>query len=247
VVPFVVMLLALLGAGWRRFTRAEGLLAATVVVTGAGYYAVYLITPWDLRWHLNTSLVRLLLQLWPAVIFFWALALPPRESGPARPVGRLPRVATVGVNVAIAGIVLSLFSRQLAGNEMTAARIGGGRTSVVMGEGWFPRETDGRSHWQWSRGEAVIFLHRQGEAPAPVTFRFEVRGLGQRRATLAWGERVLWQGVVAEALAVVEIPGVIVPAGMTELRFSTDAPGILESNAPGARALTFALYNPRLQ
>ncbi len=38
-------------------------------LTLAGYFAVYLITPYDIYWHLRFSLTRLFLQLWPSVIF----------------------------------------------------------------------------------------------------------------------------------------------------------------------------------
>jgi hypothetical protein len=35
----------------------------------AGYFFIYLITPFDVTWHLQTSLSRLLLQLWPSLLF----------------------------------------------------------------------------------------------------------------------------------------------------------------------------------
>ena len=41
----------------------------TLVIMTAGYYGVYTITPHDLDWHLRTSLWRLVVQLWPAVLF----------------------------------------------------------------------------------------------------------------------------------------------------------------------------------
>jgi len=34
-----------------------------------GYFCVYLVTPWDLQWHLSTSVSRLIVHLWPAAIF----------------------------------------------------------------------------------------------------------------------------------------------------------------------------------
>jgi hypothetical protein len=40
-----------------------------LVLTGLGYFAVYVVTPYDLRWHLMWSLDRLFLQLWPSVLF----------------------------------------------------------------------------------------------------------------------------------------------------------------------------------
>ena len=38
-----------------------------------GYFAIYLITPRDLYWHLRFSLNRLFLQLWPSAIFLFFL------------------------------------------------------------------------------------------------------------------------------------------------------------------------------
>lgn len=42
-----------------------------LALTITGYFAIYLITPYDLYWHLRFSLNRLFLQLWPAVIFLF--------------------------------------------------------------------------------------------------------------------------------------------------------------------------------
>jgi hypothetical protein len=42
----------------------------------AGYFFIYLITPYDLRWHLRFSLNRLFLQLWPSAVFLFFLAAP---------------------------------------------------------------------------------------------------------------------------------------------------------------------------
>lgn len=52
----------------------------TLGLTLAGYFAIYVITPYDLYWHLRFSLNRLFLQLWPCVIFLFFIAVP-RESG----------------------------------------------------------------------------------------------------------------------------------------------------------------------
>ncbi len=54
-----------------------------LALTLAGYFLIYLITPYDLYWHLRFSLNRLFLQLWPAVIFLFFLrnpALDPSSS-----------------------------------------------------------------------------------------------------------------------------------------------------------------------
>ena len=54
---------------------------ATLGLTLAGYFAIYLITPRDLYWHLRFSLSRLFLQLWPATLFlFFVFVAPPQPS-----------------------------------------------------------------------------------------------------------------------------------------------------------------------
>ena len=44
-------------------------------LTLAGYFAVYLITPYDIHWHLRSSLNRLFLQVWPSAIFLFFLVV----------------------------------------------------------------------------------------------------------------------------------------------------------------------------
>jgi len=46
-----------------------------LALTLAGYFAVYLITPYDIYWHLRFSLPRLFLQLWPATVFLFFLVV----------------------------------------------------------------------------------------------------------------------------------------------------------------------------
>jgi hypothetical protein len=76
--------LAAMVAGWRRASR--GCHGSTVVVVvlllvGVGFYVVYLTTPYDLTWQLATSLDRLFIQYWPALVFG-------TFSGAFAPVGR---------------------------------------------------------------------------------------------------------------------------------------------------------------
>lgn len=57
--------------------------AAVLAVMVAGYFAVYLLTPLPLEYHLATSLNRLYLQLWPSVIFlFFMIARAPGDKHP---------------------------------------------------------------------------------------------------------------------------------------------------------------------
>ncbi|MGA7753418.1 MAG: glycosyltransferase family 39 protein [Candidatus Sulfotelmatobacter sp.] len=59
----------------RKFHPEPGIAMAiiTLALTLAGYFAIYLITPYDLYWHLRFSLNRLFLQLWPSAIFIFFL------------------------------------------------------------------------------------------------------------------------------------------------------------------------------
>ncbi len=65
----VIPLLIFIGV-WgvdRRMIRSYGWFAGagTLAIVAAGYFAVYVLTPFDLKWYLDGSLPRLLLQLWP--------------------------------------------------------------------------------------------------------------------------------------------------------------------------------------
>jgi hypothetical protein len=67
----------------KRSTMQDPICRASVIALGftlAGYFAIYLITPRDLYWHLRFSLNRLFLQLWPSVIFLFFLLVGPRFS-----------------------------------------------------------------------------------------------------------------------------------------------------------------------
>ena len=55
-----------------------------LVLTLCGYFAIYLITPYDIYWHLRFSLTRLFLHLWPSTIFLFFLTF---RRGMGTPVG----------------------------------------------------------------------------------------------------------------------------------------------------------------
>jgi hypothetical protein len=82
--PYLALALALVGPGRARFRGVEHSTWIAVLLMLAGYYAVYLLTPFDLAWHLDSSLVRLLLQLWPMALLAWGLAVPKTPASPGR-------------------------------------------------------------------------------------------------------------------------------------------------------------------
>jgi hypothetical protein len=53
-----------------------------LTLTLVGYFAVFLITPYDIHWHLRFSLVRLFLQLWPSTVFLSFLMLQGTSAPP---------------------------------------------------------------------------------------------------------------------------------------------------------------------
>jgi hypothetical protein len=78
-VPATVVLagIALVFGKDGRFTRQPGFVTGVfaLTLTFIGYFGVFLITPYDIHWHLRFSLMRLFLQLWPSVVFLVFLAL----------------------------------------------------------------------------------------------------------------------------------------------------------------------------
>jgi len=252
IAPFLVMLLPLLGRGWRRLGRREWSVGLMVGLMLLGFYGVYLLTHWDLASHLDSSLVRLLLQLWPAAIFFWCLAVtfdaPVASDAADRPglkKWRLPVV--VLLNLGVATGVAGILGSQPAYNQLGRARIDDADVRVLMGEGWFGRENHGNDVWAWSKGEGVLLLRCDARQPKTVTLRFSVRVHGARTVTATWGDRVVWRAFVSDDAGPVEIANVRLESGTAAIVFHTDAPGVPESTNPGARALTFALFNPQVK
>jgi hypothetical protein len=99
VLPEVIMppafgmlaLLFLYAAPIRRVTAASLTLALVPLMTLGGYFMVYISTPNNLRAHLDSSLDRLLLHLWPAIVFIVAV-LPASMSARRVEEGRLDRM-----------------------------------------------------------------------------------------------------------------------------------------------------------
>jgi hypothetical protein len=48
---------------------------AVLVLMLAGYFAIHLIAPYELNYHLMTSLNRLYMQLWPSAVFLFFMAV----------------------------------------------------------------------------------------------------------------------------------------------------------------------------
>ncbi len=88
--PFVLLAVYVAVAGWRKGTRDGAVIragAAALLLTAGGYFLIYLLRDQDLLWLLDTSADRLLVQLWPGVVFVVMLSARQAtfSAGPASP------------------------------------------------------------------------------------------------------------------------------------------------------------------
>jgi hypothetical protein len=84
---FFPAVLPLLVVALRRRRRAAawssgGVVALALAIAWAGILLTYLLTPYDTRWHLASSLDRLVTQSWPSLVLATFLALPPLAAAP---------------------------------------------------------------------------------------------------------------------------------------------------------------------
>lgn len=88
VVGFLLLIVYMVFMGVHvRAQDRPGMFAAALILLAmaGGFFAVYLITPQNLHWHLTTSLNRLLMQLWPGFLFwFFMTARTPEEKDVGR-------------------------------------------------------------------------------------------------------------------------------------------------------------------
>lgn len=96
-VLLVAVLAVAAGAAGREELRRRAWLALPVVALLAADFGVYLVTTADLTWHLGTSNIRLLVQVWPALLLVAFLLIEPpstRDREPpklvGKPAGRTP-------------------------------------------------------------------------------------------------------------------------------------------------------------
>jgi len=251
--PFLILVLPILGGPWRRMSLAEICVGAAILLMLVGYYLVYLVTPKDLTWHVENSVDRLLLQLWPVTVFLWCLAAfgsasrTPSHAGAASvaPGGHGARWALfAALNLLVSCVILREFGRQLAPNELAATRDPGGEVCAVAGLGWFQREHDKHDSWVWCGGAATLhILSPEERGTAPVTLRFGMRSLVNRKVEVSVDGRILWNAQIGKDLSQVELAVPVSSGRSTDIVFSTDEPGVRESAVPEARSLAFALYD----
>ena len=99
--PILPLAIVMLAAGFDRQRRSDALFSAAVAgVLLAGFFAVYIVTGYDLNWQLQTSLPRLLVQAWPLLVItaFVGLAsvklqAAPRAAPSRKATGKSPKVS----------------------------------------------------------------------------------------------------------------------------------------------------------
>ena len=83
VVPLALAFYALLmgKSAKSKERQAVGTAAGALLLVLIGYFLVYVVTPWDLDWYVKTSQARLLMQLWPSIVFvFFLIVRAPDEA-----------------------------------------------------------------------------------------------------------------------------------------------------------------------
>ncbi len=99
--PFVLLVVYLSVAGRREGDRDRAVIragATALLLTTGGYLLIYLLRDLDLRWLLDTSADRLLVQLWPSMVFLVMLSARRPDinqatfrAGPSSPGSRISR------------------------------------------------------------------------------------------------------------------------------------------------------------
>jgi hypothetical protein len=82
IVPALVVYIILAGIRIdRRDVTALATSALTITLTAGTYFFIFIITPWDIEWHIEHSLNRLYMQLWPSILFFIFMIARQRAMG----------------------------------------------------------------------------------------------------------------------------------------------------------------------
>ncbi|MES2692516.1 MAG: hypothetical protein V4773_03510 [Verrucomicrobiota bacterium] len=231
---------------------AWGTFLATIAITAQ---AVFFLTRWamtDRWWRLGISYTVLLLLLGTAV---WE-GFPGAATRVLLPLHLAFTVFAHRARASFWWLILgnlSLFSGLVTlrdvprePSELVAQNLGPTVAVVRFQGGWFARESDRRHVWLWSDQRGLLDLETIPPSAQPLRMDFSLRSLTPRRVILRVEGKELWRGEIGPART---HHSVILPAALprhTELEFSTDTPPTLESPAPGARPLAFALYSIRV-
>ena len=141
--------------------------------------------------------------------------------------------------------VLALWTVPQDAAEIAAGRSEHGAYVLRINEGWYGCERDRRNTWAWTAREGQLVLDTSPRGGSPARVRLSLRALAPRTVEIRHGARLLWSGPVGVNLQSIEFP--VERAGRVVLQLRSSETPVRESSAPGARALGFAVYNPRVE
>lgn len=250
VVPYMAMALPLV-VGRGRLGSQQWTPIAVILLLAAGYYAVYLLTPWDLQWHLDSSLVRLLLHIWPATIFVWCLIIstPVEAMSPTIRPAKSQRTRLISFALVNASLALGFFwsvNQQLARDELGAGYVKGKRISVLLDQGWYGQETHGKRVWSWSRGNATLVVNVPGKTPVSVNLKFGAVSVVPRKLRLVLSGRVLLSTQVESTLQPISVENINLEPGLNTIELQTDLPPVKSPRTNDEREFGFALHSMKV-
>jgi hypothetical protein len=163
---------------------------------------------------------------------------------------RAPLAWLIVINLTVPAGLLSLRDVPADVAEVAAASSRHGTAVARRGEGWYPAEAAGRSSWNWTRGRAEILLESWGDRDAIIDLSFKLRALRPCVIGVSVdGSEIarLNVGPTLEKHVVHINPAARIKTGAMRIGLASDTEPVAEGNAPEARQLGFALYDPRLE
>jgi len=149
-------------------------------------------------------------------------------------------------NLTVFSGVLALWHVPTAPRELAAGRAGGDAYLVQLGDGWFGTERQ-RSHvWAWSAGRAGLELKLWAPGRAAMRVSLGLRSLARRPLEIRQEGRVIWRGEVGPKLQQIHFSMKRSATDTTQLEFVASGEPVRESAGAGARPLSFAVYDVRI-
>jgi hypothetical protein len=168
-------------------------------------------------------------------------------------VGAVRRGASIALiilgHLSVLSGVIALQNTVIDTRELANGRSSAHSVVVIATDGWF--STEHRKLWSrrtWASGNARIVIKTWPAADtALVHLEFSIRGHTPRQLKICQNSTVLWEGNIGTDQQLIRLSRIVVEKGTSTLDFITVEPSTLESAAPGARNLAFALYDLRIK
>ncbi len=130
--------------------------------------------------------------------------------------------------------------------ELVAQRLGANTAIVRFAPDWFGREHDRKHTWLWAKSRGTLTLEARPAPGTALRLEFALRSISPRTVILRHDGREVWRAEIGPDLKRHTAMLAAGTAAITTLEFSTPTAAVPQSAAPGARELTFALYDLRL-